>query len=225
TLRALERQPFCRNLRLITRREALEAWKADTGEDLEALFGINPLSPEITFTMPADWSTPEAIARIEKALLDVPGVEEVALPGGDMVATMNSNIGKMSLILGVIAIVMLLISFVLINNTVHLTIYARRFIIHTMQLVGATNGFIRRPVVWRNFCAGLIAGLIASALLGLTLALAPEAGFTDMAQIITWPMFAVTAAGLVILGSCICALTASIATTRYLRKDYSELFH
>lgn len=225
TMRLMEREPYCRNLRLITREEALATWKADTGEDLEAIFGVNPLSPEISFTIPESWSTRDSLLRIEKRLSTLPGVEELALPGGDLVETMNSNIGKLSLILGIIAAVMLIISFVLINNTVHLAIYARRFIIHTMQLVGATNGFIRRPIVWRNCCAGVLAGLIAAGLLALALALAPEAGFTDMPHIITWTLFGVTAAGLVILGGGICALTATIATTRYLRKDYSELFH
>lgn len=225
TLQALERAPFCRNPRLITRDEALQAWKAETGEDLVAVFGVNPLSPEISFTMPAAWSQPDSLKRMEKILLATPGVEEVALPGGDLVETMNSNIGKMSLILGIIAVVMLVISFVLINNTVHLTIYARRFIIHTMQLVGATNGFIRRPVVWRNCCAGLLSGLIASGLLALALVMAPEVGFTDIESVMPWPLFGIVAAILVVLGGGICALTASIATTRYLRKDYSELFH
>lgn len=225
TLRDLRQQPFCRNLRLITRAEALEAWKNDTGEDLEAIFGVNPLSPEITFTMPASWSNPDSLKRMEKTLLAVPGVEEVALPGGDLVATMNDNIGRLSLILGVIAVVLLLISFVLINNTVHLTIYARRFIIHTMQLVGATDGFIRRPVVWRNCCAGLLSGLIASGIIAVALLMAPRAGFTDIESVVPWPIFGLTALVLVLLGGGICALTASIATTRYLRKDYSELFH
>lgn len=225
TLRDLRQQPFCRNLRLITRAEALEAWKNDTGEDLEAIFGVNPLSPEITFTMPASWSNPDSLKRMEKTLLAVPGVEAVALPGGDLVATMNDNIGRLSLILGVIAVVLLLISFVLINNTVHLTIYARRFIIHTMQLVGATDGFIRRPVVWRNCCAGLLSGLIASGIIAVALLMAPRAGFTDIESVVPWPIFGLTALGLVLLGGGICALTASIATTRYLRKDYSELFH
>lgn len=225
TLRDLRQQPFCRNLRLITRAEALEEWKNDTGEDLEAIFGVNPLSPEITFTMPASWSNPDSLKRMEKTLLAVPGVEEVALPGGDLVATMNDNIGRLSLILGVIAVVLLLISFVLINNTVHLTIYARRFIIHTMQLVGATDGFIRLPVVWRNCCAGLLSGLIASGIIAVALLMAPRAGFTDIESVVPWPIFGLTALGLVLLGGGICALTASIATTRYLRKDYSELFH
>ncbi|MDE5903205.1 MAG: permease-like cell division protein FtsX [Muribaculaceae bacterium] len=225
TLRLLESRPFCRNPRLITKEQALAAWKDDTGEDLEALFGVNPLSPEISFTMPAAWSEPDSLARMEKELRAVAGVEDVAMPGGDLVATMNSNIGRFSMILGVIAVVLLIISFVLINNTVHLTIYARRFIIHTMQLVGATNSFIRRPLVWRNCCAGMLAGLIAAAVLGGVLLLAPRAGFNEMGQMIGWEAYAVIAVGLIVIGGGICALTASIATTRYLRKDYSELFH
>ena len=225
TMRSLEHRPFCRNLRLITREEALKAWKEDTGEDLEALFGVNPLSPEISFTMPAAWSNPDSIARMEKAITEIPGVEDVALPDRDLLTTMNSNIGRFSLILAIIAAVMLVISFVLINNTVHLTIYARRFIIHTMQLVGATNGFIRSPIVWRNCSGGIISGIIASALLGGALMLAPQAGFTQMGALVGWTQFGITAALLVVLGGAICALTASIATTRYLHKDYSELFH
>lgn len=225
TLRLLESRPFCRNPRLITKEQALAAWKADTGEDLEALFGVNPLSPEISFTMPAAWSESDSLARMEKELRAVAGVEDVAMPGGDLVATMNSNIGRFSMILGVIAVVLLIISFVLINNTVHLTIYARRFIIHTMQLVGATNSFIRRPLVWRNCCAGMLAGLIAAAVLGGVLLFAPRAGFNEMGQMIGWEAYAVIAVGLIVIGGGICALTASIATTRYLRKDYSELFH
>lgn len=224
TARMLEKQPYCRNVRLITREEALRQWKQDTGEDLEAIFGVNPLSPEISFNMPASWSSADSLARMESALRAMPGVEDVALPGGDLVATMNSNIGRLSLVLGIIAVVLLLISFVLINNTVHLTVYARRFVIHTMQLVGATNGFIRRPVVWRNFGAGVLSGAIAAAILGAALLLAPQAGFNEMGRIVGWPVYGAIAAGLVLLGGAICALTASISTTRYLRKDYGDLF-
>ncbi len=224
TLGHMRALPFCRNLRLITREEALQAWKNDTGEDLEALFGVNPLSPEISFTMPAAYSNPDSLARISKLLLSQPGVEDVATPDSQLVVTMNSNIGRISLILGIIAVVMLIISFVLINNTVHLTIYARRFIIHTMQLVGATNGFIRRPFVWHNCLAGIIAGIIAAAILGTALALAPQAGFAGLGVLVEWPVYGATAALLIILGGGICALAASLATNRYLRKEYGELF-
>ena len=119
---------------------------------------------------------------------------------------------------------MLVISFVLINNTVHLTIYARRFTIHTMQLVGATDRFIRLPVVVQNLLAGLLAGLLASGIIALALLFAPKAGLDDPARYIGWPAYGVIAGALTIFGALICALAASIATRRYLRRDYDKLF-
>ena len=215
--------PFCRNMQLITKEMALEEWKADTGEDLEALFGVNPLSPEISFNMPERYSAPDSITMIERRLAAFPGVESVATPQGEMVASMNNNITRLSAILGGIAAVMLVISFVLINNTVHLTVYARRFLIHTMQLVGATNSFIRRPFVVRNLCAGLLAGTFASLLLSGAVAAAPRLGFIEIGNYISWPLLAATDAALILLGGAICSIAASLATTHYLRKDYGKL--
>lgn len=223
-LEELKGKPWVMNPRLITRAQALESWKAETGEDLEALFGVNPLSPEISFNMPARYSERDSIRKITAYLRAAQEVEDVAAPESGMLVDMNDNISRLSMILGAIAIVMLVISFVLINNTVHLTIFARRFIIHTMQLVGATNGFIRRPAVVSNMTAGLISGLIASGLLGAALALAPRFGYTDIASLIDWPVYGIIAASLILIGGGICALAAGIATTRYLRKDYDELF-
>lgn len=216
--------PWCRNPKLISKKQALEEWKRETGEDLELLFGVNPLSPEVSFTMPEAYSHPDSIKKIEAVLAAIPGVESVATPEGEMVRTMNENISRLGAILSGIALVLLIISFVLINNTVHLTIYARRFTIHTMQLVGATDAFIRRPVVSRNFLAGLLAGCFASALLWLATALAPKAGFPELGELIGPVYLATVCIALPLLGGLICAVTAAIATRHYLRKDYDELF-
>lgn len=216
--------PYCKNLLLISKEQAMADWKAQTGEDLEELFGVNPLSPEITFTLPEEYSRHDSIANIEIYLASLPDVEEVATPQGEVVDAMNDNIAKLGSIMGAIAVILLIISFVLINNTVHLTIYARRFTIHTMQLVGATNGFIRRPIVTRNFIAGILAGLIASALVWVAIGLAPNAGYPEITQVISLPMIACICAGLVILGGLLCSLAAMIATQHYLRKDYDQLF-
>lgn len=216
--------PWCNNLNLITKEQALEEWKRETGEDLEALFGVNPLSPEITFTMPESYSVSDSIVKIERTLSGMPGVEAVASPQGENVEAMNDNISRLGLILGSIALVLLIISFVLINNTVHLTIYARRFTIHTMQLVGATNGFIRRPFVLRNLLAGVLSGIFASAFLVLALIFAPRAGFPELERIIGWSYVGMICLALVVIGGLICAIAAMLATCRFLRKDYDELF-
>ncbi len=217
-------QPYALSVKMITKDEALKNWKNDTGEDLEALFGVNPLSPEITFSVKSDYTTETELKKIEEYVAAIPGVEGVALPDSVMVENMNRNIERFALILGVIALVMIIISFVLINNTVHLAIYARRFTIHTMQLVGATNGFIRRPFVNNNMLSGLIAGILATGLIALALAAAPNAGFNNVSEHISWEMFAIVGCSLIVAGVLLCGIAAWVATSRYLHQDYDELF-
>lgn len=219
----LKNFPFVNNPRLITKEEALNAWKRDTGEDLEAVFGVNPLSPEIEFTLPESYANSDSIRIAADAIKRIPGVTEVAAPDADMIKSMNDNIETLSIILGCVAIVMIVISYILISNTVRLTIYSRRFIIHTMQLVGATDRFISKTPILNNMLAGLIAGLIASAVLAVTLAAAPRDYIADLSSFISWGDYAAIAGGLVAGGCLICGLAAWLATSRYLHKDYSEL--
>ena len=218
------KKPYAAGVKFVSRQEALKAWEEDMGENLEDMFGVNPLSPEISFTVKADYANPQNIEAIKRSLQKVKGVEEVASPDETLVKTMNENIARLTVVLGVVALVMLLISFVLINNTVHLSIYARRFTIHTMQLVGATNGFIRRPVVMGNVLCGLISGLLAAGITALALWGAQKGGLDDMADYISWETFGIVAAGMVATGMLLCGLAAWIASTHYLRKDYDELF-
>ncbi|MDE7436971.1 MAG: permease-like cell division protein FtsX [Muribaculaceae bacterium] len=220
----LAREPYSRKVRVISKAKALEYWNRQTGEDLKALYGVNPLSPEVTFALKADWNTSTRLDSIRKVLLTIDGVESVDAPDSDVVEAMNSNIAGLTLILAVIAVVMLVISFVLINNTVQLTIYSRRFTIHTMQLVGATNAFIARPVVMSNALCGLVAGILSALIISGCLAGAPHAGVGNPIASLGWQMLLVIAGGLILLGILLCSLSAWIATARYLRKDYSELF-
>lgn len=221
--RRLKSEPYVKTVKFISRDQALKNWTSDTGEDLSELYGVNPLSPEVSFTLQADWSTSQNIETIRKKLTAMPEVESVGLPDVAMVDSMNRNIGGLTLVLGIVAAVMLVISFVLINNTVQLTIYSRRFTIHTMQLVGATNGFIRRPIILSNMLGGLISGVLASALTAGLLLCAPRIGL-GIVSAIGWQSLAVTGAGMIALGMLLCALAAWIACNRYLRKDYEELF-
>lgn len=185
----IEKSPYALSVGVVSKEAALKIWKADTGEDLEALFGVNPLSPEVAFTVKSGYSSEDSLRVIEKRISGFEGVAGVALPDSAMVESMNRNIERFSIVLGVIALVMVIISFVLINNTVHLAIYARRFTIHTMQLVGATSGFIRSPFVKSNMLSGLLAGLVASAIMAVALVAAPGAGFDNVADYISWPVY------------------------------------
>lgn len=217
-------RPFALSVDVVTKEDALNNWKNDTGEDLESLFGVNPLSPEVAFTVKSGYASESALKKIESELKAMPGVESVALPDSTMVENMNRNIETFAIVLGIIAAVMIVISFVLINNTVHLAVYARRFTIHTMQLVGATDGFIRRPFIFNNMLSGLISGLGASGIMAIALAAAPSGGFTDVTSYISWVVYGIVAAGMVAAGVLLCGIAAWIATTRYLRQDYEDLF-
>lgn len=217
-------EPYSRRVRVITKGKALEYWTQQTGEDLKELYGVNPLSPEVTFTLKSAWNTPQRLDSIKTVLAGIDGVESVDAPDSEVVESMNSNLAGFTLILAVIAVVMLVISFVLINNTVQLTIYSRRFTIHTMQLVGATNAFIARPVVMNNALCGLVAGVLAAFIILGCLAGAPHAGVGNPIASLGWQMLAIIGGALILLGILLCSLSAWIATARYLRKDYGELF-
>lgn len=220
----IKQQPYARNVSLISKEDALNQWKQDTGEDLLELFGVNPLTEEINFTLPAEYASASAIKQIASQLEKNPIVDTVACPDDEMIEAMNDNITRLTVILAVIAAIMLVISFVLINNTVHLTIYSKRFTIHTMQLVGATNGFIRRPIVLNNMLAGLIAGIVASAVVAVVLVCSQNAGLPDLADFIGWGAYGIIAGGMVILGMSLCALASLCSANVYLRKDYDGLF-
>lgn len=224
TMAVIKMFPFVKDPKLITRQEALNQWITDTGENLEDIFGVNPLSPEIEFSVPETYSNPDSIKSIVNQVSRVDGVAQVAPPDAEMVEAMNHNIEAMSIVLGVVAFVMLIISYVLINNTVRLTIYSRRFTIHTMQLVGATGGFISRPIVLNNMLAGCISGLLAAGVMAVSMVAAPHYAGVDFGEFVGWPDYICISGGLIVGGAIICGLAAWLATRRYLGKDYTELF-
>lgn len=217
-------RPYTLNVEVIGKDKAMRNWTEDTGVNLEELYGVNPLSPEVCFTLRSEYADEGTISKIADEIRQYPGVEDVAVPDSSMVTAMNENIEWMTYILGGIALVMILISFVLINNTVRLTIYSRRFTIHTMQLVGATRGFICRPFVLNNLLSGLIAGCAATLLLGAVLALSPYIGIEDFEQYVSWLTYSIIGCGLIVAGMLICSVAAWLATMHYLGKDYDELF-
>lgn len=140
--------------------DAMRQWQHDTGENLMELLGVNPFSPEFEVKVKAQYASVDSIDRITASLRDLDGVAEVNVHA-EMVESVNNNLHTIMLILVVAAGALTLISFVLINNTVRLTVYSKRFLIHTMRLVGATHGFIRRPFIIGNAIQGIAAALVA----------------------------------------------------------------
>lgn len=192
------------------------------GEDYAALLDENPFGAEFEIRMKADYASGDSIAAVSARLAADTAVAETVTESA-VVDSVNSVLRRLSVILLSIAAALLVISFVLINNTVSLAVYSRRFIIHTMKLVGATGGFIRRPFVLAGVATGAIAAAIAIVLL---IGIRAYASTFDPAvdRALPWQSMAIIFVGVTVTGLLICTCASAIATNRYLRTDYDDMF-
>lgn len=164
--RYLNATDYAKQVVYISRDSALKEHIAAIGEDPSEFLGYNPLSASLEVYLNAEYANVDSINGIILPRLQIfNGITSVTYQK-DMIELLNNNINKLSLILSLIALVLLFISIVLINNTIRLSIYSKRFIINTMQLVGAKNSFIRRPFVRRSIINSFIATLLSLFLLG-----------------------------------------------------------
>ena len=161
------------------------------------------------------------MGAIRAAVSAMPGVGGVRLQAR-VIENINKAVNKAAIVGGIIAAALLFISIVLINNLVRLSIYARRFIIHTMKVVGATPAFIRRPFVFASAFNGLLSGFIAVAVIGSLLAYGYATG-QELALLMPVDMVAWILGGVIVLGVVLCTISAFIATNHYLRIDYDNL--
>lgn len=219
----LKQAPYAAKVTYISKDDALKQWKKDTGEDLVETFGVNPLSAEFQVNVKAAYANTGKLKGLQKQLQQQSGVDEVALYEAEVDAA-NNNIGNISIMLLIVAALLVFISFALINNTVRLTVYSRRFLIHTMKLVGAKPGFIRRPFVVQNMLNGLIAAVVAClAFVGVYYASQDfVSGFVG--SMISEVEVAIVFVGLAAIGVLICGIAAFFAATKYIRLDYDDLF-
>ena len=163
--RYLKATDYTKEVVYISRDSALQEHIAAIGEDPSEFLGYNPLSASLEVYLAADYACNDSINNVILPRLKIfEGITDVTYQK-DMIEMLTRNVNKLSLILSLIALVMLFISIVLINNTIRLSIYSKRFIINTMQLVGAKNSFIRRPFVRRSIVNSLIATILSLAML------------------------------------------------------------
>ena len=163
----LDALPFVRSTEYVSRADAAEEMKAELGEDPEVFLGFNPFHASIGVTLKSEYANAESLQEIEKKLTEDVRVVELSYRK-DIMQTVNDNIRRIGLMLALLITLLLLISFVLISNTIRLLIYSQRFLIYTMRLVGATPEFIRRPFIRSAVVNGAVAGLLADALLAAT---------------------------------------------------------
>lgn len=164
--RYLNATEYTKQVVYISRDSALKEHIAAIGEDPSEFLGYNPLSASLEVFLTSEYASTDSINNVILPRLQIfDGITNITYQK-EMIELLNNNINKLSLILSLIALVMLFISIVLINNTIRLSIYSKRFIINTMQLVGAKNSFIRRPFVRRSIINSFIATFLALLMLG-----------------------------------------------------------
>ncbi len=214
--------PYISSYTYLTADEVMAEETQGEGAELIELLGVNPYAPMIDIHVTSKYADVDSISLLAELWEQKAEVEEVSV-NKEMVGNLARNARMLNTILLIVAAALLLISFVLINNTVRLTVYARRFLIHTMKLVGAKGSFIRKPFLVSNIVKGVVAALLACVLLAM---LAGWAKSLDpaMDQLLPWGSMAIVFAGIVVVGVAICALAAAIATNRYLRASYDEMF-
>lgn len=214
--------PYVASVKYISKEDALQSWEKETGENLMEVIGVNPLSSEFEVRVKPQYVSVDSLNRIEYALSQNKSIDSVKMHK-DVVEKINSNVNSVVLVLGAVLVLLVIISFVLINNTVRLAVYSRRFIIYTMKLVGATPGFIRCPFVLTNVVNGLIASLVAMAMLCGLMYYVVEVNY-DYANLIEVKHIVVVCAGLMVVGVLMCALAALLAANRFISLNYDELY-
>lgn len=212
----------CSSYTYISAEQALEEHVRLLGEDPSKFLGFNPLSASYEIHPTDAYSAPDSLALLASDLESLPYVSEVIYPR-DLADLMSSNVHEFSYILLAVALALLLISMVLIVNTIRLQIYAKRFLINTMTLVGATSWVTRRPFVLRNMGMGLMAGIVALIILGAVVYYV-EFRMGLLLFPLTWQNIAFVSA-IVLCSSLLITLFASlIATGRYIRMDNNSLY-
>ena len=220
--RDLYHRPYSRNIDYISREQALKEQSQAMGSDPSEFLGMNPFSATLELQLKSDYANHDSLQWIAAELRKDPKISDVAYQV-DLMDRVNRNLTKINIVLLVIAALLTFISFSLINNTVRLSVYSRRFLIHTMKLVGASWGFIRRPFMRRGLAVGIVAAIIAICVLG-----ACVYGLyyyePNMANIITWVELAITAGAVLLFGIIITTVSSYISVNKFLRMSAGELY-
>lgn len=207
----------------ISKAQALEELSEELGENPEELLGFNPLPATIEIKLHSDHTDIEEIKKTVNTLSAPSYVQEVVYRE-DLIQLVNKNIFSIGQVLLVVAAVLTLISIFLIRNTVRLMIYAKRFLIHTMCLVGAKRSFIRRPFVWQNLRCGIISAFIAFGMYYVSI-IGLEKIFPGIQAMINQEALLFIAAALLVLGMLLSVLATIFSVNRFLNMTADELYY
>ena len=220
--RDLYHRPYSHSIDYISKEKAKNDQIEELGSDPTEFLGFNPFPATLEIKLKADYANRDSLKWIAKEIRKDSRVSDLAYME-DLMNKVNTNLSRVSLILLVLAVLLTFVSFSLISNTVRLSIYANRFVIHTMKLVGASWGFIRRPFLRQAMLVGVIAAIFAIGILGAGVygLYMTQPGIDE---IVTWQVMAITAGTVFLFGLIITALCAWLAVNKFLRMRARELY-
>lgn len=218
----LDTQPYVYTSKYITKEPAAKSFQKEMGEDFERILGANPLLPSIEIKLNPAYANNDSLAMIEKGLARFDIIHEVYYQKS-MIESINENIRRITIIFLIVGAVLVLISFTLIRNMIHLAVYSQRLLIKTMQLVGATPFFICKPFVygsmWRGFFGALIANLV---LLGAIFFVQENVG--NVINIMRQDVILLMVGFVILSGVVLSFFSAWFSVRRYLRRDLNDLY-
>lgn len=227
-LTVVKQKPYVQSLgdsvdiTFVSKEQAAEEFMEGTKEDFTAFLGENPLRDSYRVKVQEDYFEETKLKAIQQDLEKIDGVYEVVYQE-NLADAINKNITKLYIVLASFALVMLVIIVLLINNTIKLAIYSQRFLIRSMQLVGATNGFIQRPFLTRGATQGIVSALIASFCL-IILEQVAVRNVEGMAQLQEYEKLAIVLVMLVVLGILVGVVSTTQSLHRYLKMSLDELY-
>lgn len=219
----LDARPFVKETSLVTREQGTREMAEMLGPDFLSVFESSPIPVSIDVTLKADYVSTDSLAMVKDLVSASPLVDEVVYQQS-LVEKLNANLKRISLVLGIFILLLLFISFVLINNTVRLDVYSKRFTIHTMRLVGATKAFIRRPFLWKSVIQGVVAALLATLMMaGIIYFLKKE--FVQVTEVFPPESLAMVTAVMLVAGIVICLVSTFFVVGRLVSLSRNELYY
>ncbi len=218
----LKASDYCLDCRFISAEQALKEHIEYLGEDPSKFLGYNPLTASCEIHVKADYANNDSLAVIERRLMTLPYVDQVVYQK-DLLTVLNRNIHELSIILLAVVALLLFISWALIGNTIRLQIYAQRFLINTMKLVGATSWMIKAPILRKNISMGLIAGVLALAAIACVYYYVNVHMSVQLFPL-SWQNVAFVVGVVILTGVVITFIASMFATGRYIRMKTDSMY-
>ena len=218
----VEQQPYIAKANFVSKEEALKEGTKELGADPSEFAGENPFTAEIELQLKANYANNDSIKNISSQLKTYNGVTDIDYKQ-DLIDTVNNTLGKIGLVLIILAALLTIVSFSLINNAVRLSVYARRFSIHTMKLVGASWGFIRKPFLKRSVLLGLLSAFIALVVLGIGM-YALWVYEPDITTVLNWEVMTITACVVIVFGVVITLFCTYFSVNKFLKMKAGDLY-